>query len=134
MGGGRRRGGGAVGSVGGVGSGVGDQARQVLLALADLAPSAQQRSGSLTVPTEWFRWLGVESLRLFAPEPFAGPSRPAYQQPGLCYADVERRFAEQLAAVDQLRPGQRSLRVGWLFVAGTMRTEDGRSRRCSIPW
>src|SRR5687768_12733018 len=53
--------------------GVTVQARQVLHALADLAPAAGQRSTRLSIPTEWFRWLGAEAASLFASGP--GPAQ-----------------------------------------------------------
>lgn len=49
------------------------------------------------------------------------------------YVSVDRRLGERLAAVDQLRPEQRSLRVGWLFVAGRTVEDGGRSRRVFHP-
>ena len=88
----------------------------MLSALADLAPSAEQRAAGLTVPTEWFQWLPASAVRLFSPLTDDTAARRV---------DVDRRFGERLAAVDQIRPGQRSLRVGWLFVAGRTATTDG---------
>jgi hypothetical protein len=46
---------------------------------------------------------------------------------------IDRAFGERLAAVDQIRAEQRSLRVGWLFVAGRTKTDDGRTRRVFHP-
>lgn len=109
-----------------------DTARRVLDALADLSPAAEQRSSGLTIPTEWFRWLPAQAVRLFSPmavlSEYAIQRRTAVEQrlgsPGL-----DRKFAERLAAIDQIRPTQRSLRVGWLFVAGQVPAGDGRGRR-----
>jgi hypothetical protein len=105
-------------------------ASEVLDALADLAPSGEQRAGGLTVPTEWFRWLpvgGVWALDV--------ATKPAvtYPEPPPAAVPIDRRFGERLAAVDQVRAGERTLRLGWLFVAG--RTEDaaGRTRRVFHP-
>lgn len=42
-------------------------AQKVLLTLADLAPSAEGRTTSTAIPTEWFRWLPLEAVRLFVP-------------------------------------------------------------------
>ncbi len=39
----------------------------MLAALADLSPAAEQRSSTLTIPTEWFRWLPAAAVRLFLP-------------------------------------------------------------------
>jgi hypothetical protein len=113
---------------------------QVLNALADLAPSAEPRSTSLVIPTEWFRWLPLAAVRLFLPA--AEPARPGPRtisvlagapDQGLREVPIDRRFGSRLAAVDQLRPTQRSLRAGWLFVAGRVVAGDGRSRRVFHP-
>ncbi|HEV2766293.1 MAG TPA: AAA domain-containing protein [Acidimicrobiales bacterium] len=106
-------------------------AREVLLALADLTPSAELRSTGLTVPTEWFRWLPLRSVMLFAhgdPD-LAG----TWQHEAVRMAVVDRQFGERLAAVDQVRPERRSLRVGWLFLAGTVATGEGGTRRVFHP-
>jgi hypothetical protein len=106
-------------------------AREVLLALADLSPSAEQRAAGLTIPTQWFRWLPARSVMLFgAADPYlAGTSATEAERA----ATVDRRFGERLAAVDQIRPERRSLRVGWLFVAGAVPAADGRTRRVFHP-
>lgn len=116
-----------------------DQAQRVLLALADLAPSGEQRTAALSVPTEWFRWLDAASVRLFVPGPYyqgapgtAGEAIRRFvgtpEEATMRFASVDRTFGERLASVDQLRPEQRSLRVGWLFVAGRMQDESARVR------
>jgi hypothetical protein len=114
-------------------------AQKVLLTLADLAPSAEGRTTSAAIPTEWFRWLPLDALRLFVP-PAEGGSRlqtirrvqVATDQREI-YVPIDRRLGERLAAVDQLRPAQRSLRVGWLFVTGRTVEDGGRSRRVFHP-
>lgn len=45
----------------------GETARRVLDSLADLSPAAEQRLSTLTIPTEWFRWLPAQAVRLFTP-------------------------------------------------------------------
>ena len=100
-------------------------ARRVLHALADLSPAAEQRTPALAVPTEWFRWLPLSAVGLLQP-PVVGNDR-------VPTVGIDRRFAERLAAVDQIRPGQRSLRMGWLFVAGRTSTGGGRSYRVFHP-
>ena len=116
--------------------------KAVLLALADLAPSAEPTARGLAVPTEWFRWLPISALRLFLPHNDLLEGRfqgPAFRLPldasgsDIMAVAIERHFGERLAAVDQLRPGQRSLRVGWLFVAGRTTAPDGRTRRVFHP-
>ncbi len=119
-----------------------DRASRVLLALADLSPSAEQRQTSLTIPTEWFRWIAAGSVGVFAPsaqvpllprpvedklQRYVGPPpHPTH------FASIERSFGEKLAAVDQIRPGQNSIRAGWLFVAGRMK-RDGKMHRVFHP-
>ncbi len=119
-----------------------DQAQRILLALADLAPSGEQRTVALSVPTEWFRWLDAASVRLFVPRPYyegTGTAAEAIrrfatpEEAAMRFASVDRTFAERLASVDQLRPEQRSLRVGWLFVAGRMKDHSARVRRVLHP-
>jgi hypothetical protein len=121
-----------------------ERASRVLRALADLSPSAEQRASTLTVPTSWFRWLAADSVRLFTPasqraglyDVSTAPLRQFAVAPGhdvLRDVTVERGFGERLAAVDQLRPGQRSIRVGWLFVAGRTQDAQGRARRVFLP-
>ncbi len=108
------------------------QASAVLGVLADLSPSAQQRSSGLTIPLDWFRWLPANAVRLF-PSPTGLPlDRPGAQVP--IGVPVERSFGERLAAIDRIRPGQqRSLRVGWLFVAGRRPLGDGKLQRVFHP-
>jgi hypothetical protein len=120
----------------------GDGVEAVLRVLADLSPSGRERATRLSVPTEWFRWLPAHATRLFAPTLL--PATTLGQQPDvLSWAlagpnetlavNVERRFGERLAAVDLLRPEQRSLRAGWLFVAGRRTTPDGKVQRVLHP-
>ena len=110
-----------------------DQARRVLLALADLSPSAEQSAGGLVVPTDWFRWLSARSIRIFDNPPWARQAA-AHELTYLPFAaDVDRRFAEQLAAVDRLRGEGTTLQVGWLWVAGRLPDEDGKRRRVLHP-
>ncbi|MDQ3643138.1 MAG: hypothetical protein M3450_17155, partial [Actinomycetota bacterium] len=114
----------------------GETARRVLDALADLSPAAEQRPSTLTIPTEWFRWLPAQAVRLFTPtavfSEYAIQRRTAVEQrlgsPGL-----DRKFAERLAAIDQIRPTQRSLRAGWLFLAGQVPAGGERTRRVFHP-
>jgi hypothetical protein len=101
-------------------------AGRVLEALADLAPEGEARRPSLAVPTDWFRWLSAESVRLFPP-PILGSGHQDN------HAIVDSAFGNRLAAVDQVRIGQRSLRAGWLFVAGRMPGTDGRPHRVFQP-
>lgn len=104
---------------------------RVLHALSDLAPSAEQRSSSRVIPTEWFQWLPLDAVRLFLPAipDVMGPRSAGVERT----VTIGRKFGERLAAVDQVRPAQRSLRVGWLFVAGRTVAEDGRSWRVFHP-
>jgi hypothetical protein len=106
-----------------------DEMRAVLQVLADLGPSAEQREAGLAIPLEWFRWLPADASRMVQP-PVADLSGTASK---LRVTAVDRRFGERLAAVDQVRAGERSLRIGWLFVAGRTELPDGRRRRVFHP-
>jgi hypothetical protein len=120
------------------------RASAVLRALADLAPATETRTSGLAVPTEWFRWLPVDAVRLFHPGAYVptgeswveGVAKRYLAQTGETGdggVPIDRAFGERLAAVDQIRAGERSLRLGWLFVAGRTTTEDGRPRRVFHP-
>lgn len=119
------------------------EASRVLYALADLAPSGEPASSRLTIPTEWFQWLDANAVDLFAPgtvferppgSPVEAIRRLAdMEQLPVRAAGIDRKLGERLAAIDQIRPEQRSLRVGWLFVAGRETTQDGRRRRVFHP-
>ena len=114
-----------------------DQARRILRAVADLAPSGRAAARDLSVPTEWFRWLELRSLAAFLPgsnhplprtamrkavDTFR-PTDPADAMHSFRHAPIDSAVGDRLAAVDLLRPEQRSLRLGWLFIAG--RVDDG---------
>jgi len=119
------------------------RASAVLRALADLAPSTEARATGLAVPTEWFRWLPVDAVRLFHPgadlptgESWVEGVAQRYLAQNVATqvaVSIDRQLGERLAAVDQIRAQQRSLRVGWLFVAGRIKTDDGRSRKVFHP-
>ena len=93
--------------------------------LADLAPANETRQRGLTIPTDWFRWLPANAVSLF----MLPPGSPSAET----LVDIDRTFGERLASVDRIRPQQHSLRLGWLFVAGTLRGADGRRRRTFRP-
>ncbi len=119
----------------------------VLGVLADLSPSAQQHSSALTVPLDWFRWLPASGVSLFQRYGANGwlgdrlaagarlPSltmNPAGQVP--VSVPLERHVGERLAAIDRIRSSeQRSLRAGWLFVAGRQPIGGGRMQRVFSP-
>jgi hypothetical protein len=114
----------------------GDTARRVLNALADLSPAAEQRSSNLSIPTEWFRWLPATAVRLLLPRWVPGEfdtQRSTATEQWLGPGVIDREFAERLAAIDQIRPTQRSLRLGWLFVAGQTPAGEGRPQRVFHP-
>ena len=114
----------------------GDTARRVLDSLADLSPAGEQRSSTLTIPTEWFRWLPAQAVRLFLPRWVPGEfdvRRHTATEQRLGPEVMDRAFAERLAAIDQIRPTQRSLRLGWLFVAGQTSAGEGRPQRVFHP-
>lgn len=106
----------------------GSKIAAVLGMLADLSPSAQARSAALMVPLDWFQWLPVRGVGLLRRPMSAGEVAEDTSVP------VDRRFGERLASVDRIRPGEkRSLRVGWLFVAGRRPMADGRMQRVLHP-
>lgn len=126
----------------------------VLGTLADLATSADASDTGLVVPLDWFRWLPIRAAEVLAPnarsvapreypdgirsamrgyDPQAASDGEVIDEGSVPYAAIDRKFAERLAAVDQVRLGQRSLRIGWLFVAGRFRDPAGRSRRVFHP-
>lgn len=109
------------------------KASSVLDVLADVSPSAQARSSALTVPLDWFRWLPAMGVRLFPVSSTSRAENLAFEQEIPTVA-VDRRSGERLAAIDRIRPGEkRSLRVGWLFVAGRRPLGGGRMQRVLHP-
>src|SRR4051794_21375747 len=128
--------------------GADQQAAEGLNVLADLSPSAQQDAGGLAVPTAWFHWMPINSVGLFVPRVIpAADRRPSGRFGGRAWppvrdeavlrtmattpiaAVIDRHLGERLAAVDRIRPDHQSVRVGWLFVAGRRRMDDGRMQR-----
>jgi hypothetical protein len=79
------------------------------------------------------RWLPAQSVRLFQPTAVLGEYAVERRDQRLASAGVDRKFAERLAAIDQIRPTQRSLRVGWLFVAGQTPAGERRAHRVFHP-
>ena len=105
--------------------------------LADLSqPSAKPRP-SLSIPVERFRWV-PPCEELFAPGALATSTATEVMERLMGLSGdvpavaIERGFAERLAAVDQVRAATRSVRVGWLFVAGSF-TEAGRVQQVFHP-
>lgn len=98
------------------------RAAAVVQALAALSPSSEPRPTSLTIPLKWFRWLPAFAVGLFN-EPLAHD----------LLVELDPEYGERLAAVDQIRLGQRSIRVGWLFVAGRVADANGKLRKVFHP-
>ncbi|MEZ5381199.1 MAG: AAA domain-containing protein [Microthrixaceae bacterium] len=118
------------------------RASAVLQVLADLSPTSTAGATGLRVPTEWFHWLPVSSAELFQVSPWATSPEQVLNPTlvpasgaavALPSAPVPKRLAERLMAIDQVRPFESSIRVGWLFVSGTTRTDDGKRRRVFHP-
>src|SRR5687768_15748835 len=102
--------------------------RRVLRALADLSPAAEAGTPSLTVPTEWFHWLPMYAVRLFwRLENMAESTPPPLPIP------MDRDLADRLWAVDEVRPEERNLRLGFLFLAGRTKDAEGKARRVLRP-
>ncbi len=98
------------------------RAAAVVRALSALSPSREPKPSGLVIPLKWFRWLPALAVGLFQDRP-----------PEEVHVRLERDTAQRLAAVDQVRLGQRSLRVGWLFLAGTVEDPSGKPRRVFRP-
>ncbi|HEX3542440.1 MAG TPA: AAA domain-containing protein, partial [Acidimicrobiales bacterium] len=98
-------------------------ASAVLRTLSALSPVAEARGKGRTIPLDWFRWLPANAVRAFRTDV---PTYPDSIQIGA--VPIDRGFGERLAAVDQIRSGSRSLRLGWLFVAGSTDEEGGQVR------
>jgi hypothetical protein len=116
------------------------RAEAALDALSDLAPTGGRRTDISSVPTDWFRWLDT-GLHLFTGPVMSDPVS-SLQNPAVAFLKeavlkepapmhplitLDREYGERLAAVQQLREGRHSVRVGWLWVAGSSssRKADG---------
>ncbi len=88
----------------------------VLSYLADLAPAGRRTVDVVSRKSE-FAWLGGNPQLLSSPEAFSLPK-----------SDELRR----LASVDSLHATERLLRLGWLFVTGTV-DDNGKSTRYCFP-
>lgn len=123
----------------------------VVETLADLAPHGTDRAADLTIPLDWFQWLPLgDATQLLASCSWSAPAMPNDHVPGggqLAGAvsdavlgdraetpavPIPAPLGDQLAAVDLVRPEQRPLRIGWLFLAGHAAV-DGRRRRILVP-
>lgn len=110
------------------------RAAAILRALADLTPSSEAAARGLTIPLEWFRWLPLRDLELFVPRVVDRPVVPIDVPPSPAQPVViARSFGDKLAAVDALRPTQRSLRVGFAFVAGRRQLPNGTTQGVFTP-
>lgn len=100
----------------------------MLRALADLSPSGEAKASSLVVPTDWFHWLPLHAVRLFWRfEQMSESSPPPLPIP------LDKGLADELWAVDEIRPEERNLRLGFLFLAGRTTDAEGKSRRILRP-
>lgn len=90
----------------------------VLSALADIAESTGGPAPAPALP-EAFHWLPLRDV-----EPVG---MVAASSPVTFGTSLGRTRLQRLRAIDAVRPGTRSLRVGWLWVAGT--TREGEARR-----
>lgn len=113
-------------------SDVGAAAKSVLEVLAELSPSGDSHESRLAAKLDWFRWLPMHAVSLFASAVNRGEVSIIYP-PEMFAVEIDSYLGERLAAVDQLRFAQRSLRVGWLFVAGRTKAAGGRSTRVFTP-
>jgi hypothetical protein len=115
-----------------------ERAAEVLQVLADLAPSGEAQPAAQVIPLDWFQWLPTSAVSLFSGSPGTGSfggdlMRGLAVAPDDVAVQVERKFGERLAAIDQIRANEHSLRVGWLFVAGRVDGDDGKQHRVFHP-
>ncbi|CAN5325544.1 hypothetical protein BH23ACT9_BH23ACT9_07750 [soil metagenome] len=90
----------------------------VLSVLADAADAATGGRGpSRSAIPEVFGWLDLSHLTTIEWHA-RGIGEPAGMY-------VDAALLRRLAAIDAIRPGARSLRLGWLFVTGTTTDEEG---------
>ncbi|MFN8041127.1 MAG: AAA domain-containing protein [Acidimicrobiales bacterium] len=126
---------------------------EVLETLADLAPHGTDRAADVSIPIDWFQWLplgAATKLLTFSSWVVPGPAADSDHVPGggqlaqvvseVVLGDraeapsvpIDGALGDQLAAVDLVRPEQRPLRIGWLFLAGHALV-DGRRRKVLVP-
>ncbi|MCP3997350.1 MAG: hypothetical protein GY722_20175, partial [bacterium] len=91
----------------------------VLRYLADLAPKGKQVTDVVARKSE-FAWMGAVASLIEGPPRGETILRPK--------TDKLRR----LAAIDSLHPTESLLRLGWLFLAGTIE-RDGKKTRYCVP-
>ena len=103
-------------------------------------PKRAAHRADLTIPLDRFRWLPAAAAAVCSPvfdlvvETPLGAWRGQVEGHTPPKVSLDWDDAAELDAVDRLRPGARSLRVGWLFVAGTEADgEGGRQRRVFVP-
>lgn len=113
-----------------------------LLGLAGLATSTEDRPPPGMIPLDCFYWLPASAVRLFTSPDTDHRGEAMAQQVGRFLAggrsgpdtvgySIDRSFASYLAKFDRLN-GERSLRIGWLFVAGTLEGPD--RKRTKVFW
>ncbi len=109
----------------------------MLLALAAMAPSAERdQAPPGSIPLDWFHWLPLADLRLLDDRIWPGLQKaftfsvPAPVEPP---AQLDGELASRLGAAAFLRNLPGSLRVGWMFVAGTHPGPDGEPVRTFQP-
>jgi hypothetical protein len=105
----------------------------------DMVPERRGAEGGSSISLDWFRWLSVDAVRQFY-EPFgeAITQSPMDPQVGTVsaaerFAVIDRELGERLAALDQMRTSHRTLRAGWLFVAGHTTDAAGHRHRVFQP-
>lgn len=113
-------------------SSIGASAKRVLDVLAELSPSTEGSHPGTSIPVEWFRWLELPAVALFGSAIATPELLPTYPDE-MFAAEIDAHFGERLAAVDQVRLAQRSLRAGWLFVAGKVVQSNGKSKHVFTP-
>lgn len=88
----------------------------------------------MTIPTDSFDWLAADAIRVVTgptdldPASTRGGAAGEPDEPPAT-ANVNPVLGMRLSALDQIRSGQHSVRVGWLFLTGRTASDDSRTRR-----
>lgn len=116
-----------------------DLAARAVAVLGDLAGAARRETvPELAVPLEWFRWLGLGAWQLVLarsdhPPPSTAPFGLLSVEDVAASYRIEHELAEELVKFEQLRQGERPVRLGLFWLAGKHRDAEGRVRRVFLP-
>jgi hypothetical protein len=110
-----------------------EQVRRALQALASMANAREGRTPPGTIPLEWFSWVPVGEA--ITTTQFSRSGRRAKDAVAKApTVSIDRRLGQRLATVDRIRvTGASTVRLGWLFVAGTTIDDAGRATKVFWP-